>query len=314
MDTNFESKKYYTRRVQMKKFKFISMLLVCIMCVFSLIGCTDDTQDPKASTQPTLQPTAVATATPVPTATTVPTATPGLPDDLKLGVPNEKSEVIYSQDFEEDYTLDDVYLRYRNRSEVVDGKIVFDPKLCDIYTPHLELFDSNEILQYEISLKISTQYPDSRTDRTWMCPFVGIRVYDVGENYGPAIEDSGFWIGVTGSRDATIHHGVTSQWPQGAYKFTLPEAFTEEHTLTIIDVQGVVYYYMNTADSDLYLICKVDLTGDLLTVVDAAGTLVYTAENNLKGQSGYFSIVNHLTPTSVDDITIKLLMTSSFSG
>lgn len=297
----------------MKK-RLILLMLSLLIVLSCLAGCTsqtENTDDPVSTVAPD------ATSNPVPTPSQKPNATPtptgGELVNVELGIPNENSEEIFSDIFDEIHP--EVSLRYKYGYYLKDNTFRFDTTLAMYYMPYIEMFFDENILQYEVSVKFSTKFPANKNPtndpskwNTWMFPHFGVSVYDLGDGYNCADEDSGLWMGITDKDVATIFHGVPSHWPKGACKITLPESFSEEHTLTIIqDYRGIVNYYMNTADNDLTLICKIDMSGDTLTVSDAAGETVYSAPNNLKGQEGYFKIFNHFGDTIMSNVTIKEL-------
>ena len=55
------------------------------------------------------------------------------------------------------------------------------------------------------------------------------------------------------------------------FTIDLPEDFTENHTVTVVDCGDIIAYYMNTAEEDYYLILKVTFEGEELVIHDHDG-------------------------------------------
>lgn len=293
----------------MKKRLFLILTLFLLATI--IVGCGSD---PKPV--PTQVPTAEATKAPTQAPTTAPTqaptqapeGTPSADPGVELGVPNEGAFELFCDNFEGSGQIlhDEAVTRYKFGYEVKENEFIFNTQYANFYMPNIMMPMEKDLLQYEIYMTFSTNYPDTKEPgKAWFCPYIGVRVYDLGEGYNPQHENSGLWIRINDTKTAKISHGLVSQWPDGGCEVALPEDFTTEHTLTIIDVQGVIYYYMNTAEKDRVLICKVDITGANLIVYDAAGEKIYEAENNLLYQEGYFKVFNHFGDTVISNVTIK---------
>jgi hypothetical protein len=287
------------------------ILLLILIGMVSLVFISCNKQNTPGTTkepQNTPSETKEVTTTKEPEETPEPTESLPKLDESQLGKPQEDAIVVFEDNFEDGQYSPEAIVRYQKYYGIIDDRLYlsyigttdewFDA--AQTYAPGVYCDFDETISQYEYHITFQTSYPDSRQE-VWMGCIVGIRVYEPGgEDYKPSDLDSGLYLSVTESNELVLYHGVPAHWPKGACKINVPVSFKETHKLTIVDANGLVYYY---ADDELFM--HVDMVGDELIVYDGEGNEIYKAANNLKDQTGVLKLFNHFAKTIVDEVVIK---------
>jgi hypothetical protein len=280
-----------------KLYLFLLSLLVVAALVFT--ACDKEDTGPKETPEPTEVATKAPTPEPTPTPTPKPTVEP-IPEDKK-GFPQEDAEELFKDTFdEEDFgnylTLQGSYMA------VEDGKLIITEH-WSAYSPIVDYQLGVEHSQYQMSVTFSASSGTS----PWSSLFVGCR----GPEGNVTIADKIGYFWVAFNKDAKAHvypggggvyHG--EQWNLKYFTIDLPEDFTENHTVTVVDCGDIIAYYMNTAEEDYYLILKVTFEGEELVIHDHDGNEIWREENMLQ-EEGSFLFFNHYCASLVDEIVVK---------
>lgn len=168
-----------------------------------------------------------------------------------------------------------------------------------IANQRLDFDGQNTKYEYEITFSSNRSYSS-----LWSAAMIGIRIQGNDKNgFKPADDDAGLYLALASTNQATVYH-TKSNWTSGAFTFNLPANFSTTNTLTIVDDQGLVDYFINTENEGRVHILQIDLRGDTLYAYGSDSQELYQASNNLKDKTGYFKIFNHDAKTIVDSIKI----------
>lgn len=293
------------------KLKKFFVVLSAVLCVFILISCSKDS-GPASTDKPQATATKGPTAVPTEAPTPAPTKEP-LPAG-ELGLPSDKSEVVFTTDFSGD-ELDELVLSKDDAYSIKDGKLYISSRDngetfggWTTITPDVDCYPK-DAYQWEFHIDFQSYYPADTGDAPWMATIIGARV----ANYTSAIADmdDGIWVGFTHRNSVTVYPSGSSTgsmkwWPAGAVTVSIPEGFSEMRKLVIVDTGDSLYYYMTTSANERVLILKIDITEDNIIVYDGQGNEKKKVDNYLDMEEGnHFKIFNHMAAAVVDSMTIK---------
>lgn len=289
------------------KRKLIIFILIAV-CIFALAACDKEEGKNDATSSPTPVPTPTAEPTEAPTP--APTKEP-LPEG-ELGLPSEKSEVIYFTDFSDD-DIEGNLLIQNGEFSITNGKFYLCSKdggetwaSWGGLTPDFACYPS-EAHQWEFHLEFQSTYPAESGDAPWMATIIGARVC----NYLSSIADTddGIWVGFTERDSITVYpsgSNTEKYWPAGAVKVNIPEGFGDMKKLVLVDTGESIFYYMNTAEEETVLILRIDISEEEIKVFNGEGNEVYKTDNYLDMQEGnHFKIFNHMAATVIGSLAIK---------
>jgi hypothetical protein len=296
----------------MKRFLILSIVLISLV----FFGCQKDIEkDPSPTPSPTetekVDKTDAPTPEPTEEKTPEPTKEP-LPGE-QLGIPQDDAEIIYLDDFVDNYINPEALFRYNNGHEVVEEQLYLSTykgvpvELVDTYSPDYYCEAKVDgISQVQFHLRFKTSHERAEKD-PWMSAVIGVRVYEpMGNSFKPSDEDSGMYMAVTQFNKILVYHGIPGQWPRGAFSMEIPNGFGEMCELVIVDTGDKLFYYQKLEGSELTLFMTIELS-DQIKCFDADGNEVYSADNNLKeDKGGYFKIFNHFGRTVIDEFSIKV--------
>ncbi len=286
------------------------VIILAALLIFTLASCDEANKQGNPTAQKTAKVTASITTEPTEAPTAAPTKEP-LPT-AELGLPSDKSEVVYTCSFDQD-ELDGSILVQSGKYSIKNGKFY----LCstdggetfggwDCMTPDVEC-NPGEVYQWELHMDLQSYYPAETGDAPWMATLVGCRIV----NYQSSIADTddGFWVGFSHRNEVVVYPSGSSTnsegyWPAGAMTISIPEGFAEMHKVIIVDTGNSIYYYMVTAAGERVLILKADITEDKIIVSDKEGNSKEFT-NYLDPAGNHFKVFNHMPACVIDEVTIK---------
>jgi hypothetical protein len=286
------------RVMNRKLFAFLLTLLLVMALVFT--ACDVKDKSPKETPEPTDTATKAPTPEPTPTPTPKPTVEPI--SEEKKGVPQEDAEVLFKDTFDED-NLEQYLLKQGEFMIVEDGRLLI-PENWSAYIPDVTYDLGVDHSQYEMSVKFKAE--EGGDSNPWASLFIGCR----GDATTPIATSNGyFWVAFNFTNKAFVYPGGGGQyegdaWNLRYFEIELPEDFTEDHTVTVVDCGDVIAYYMNTEEEDYYLILKATFEGDEIVIFGNDGSEIWR-ETNMIADTGMFMFFNHYCNSSVDEIVIK---------
>lgn len=290
----------------------VSIFTICVICLLTLVSC--NTSDDNTEGGYTYPPSTTVVATPTvnnevtPSPTAKPTAKP-LSDDQK-GIPQEDSEVLYSDTFDNDVINNDAITSNEEGYEIVNGLLKFKEDDWYTYAPDIYCEVGTEYNQYEYYVDISAYYgasPNPDGGPTYMTCIVGVRV-DTADGTTIPTGDSGYWIAISHSKEIIVYPtGGASEgyWPGGAFFAKVDEGFINMKKLLIVDSGDQLFYYIISNEGERSLFLHVVITSSEIMSYDKDGNLLHTANNHFTNNGGYFKLFNHYGVTTIDNVTIK---------
>lgn len=285
-----------------KKLTILSLLLVLTLVFATACKKDDPTVDPTATPKATEQSTAAPTTEPQPTEVPGPTMRP-ISEEEK-GKPQKDAEVLIQEDFEDGQISDtEFFIKYPENLDIADG-IMSITRDWSAVSPEYGYGLGSEHNQYEFSTKFRISHLQG--DAPHVAYWIGARAPEVERT---ADYPGGFWLAFNYSKSICVYPGGDNfpdveSWALKYFTITAPESFDTEHTVTVVDTGDAVYYYMNTAEEEYYLLLKAVFDGSDLLVYDHNGTEIWGGENAVN-EDPQFSIFSHRSKTHTDIITLK---------
>ncbi len=295
----------------MKKTLVVILLIVSITLVFT--ACKDTGNKPNdkvnATATPAATETPVATATPEPTATPVPGPTLKPLSEEEKGKPQKDAEIIAIEDFD-DGTID--YDNFQTKSDenivIKDGEMHIETVWAAIAPLYEDYGIGTKHNQYEWSSDVYITH--KMGDAPHVAYWVGARV----PKEATADYPGGFWLAFNYSKTVYVYPGgnnfkdqngnLVESWAAKCFSIKAPEDFTTKHKVTVVDTGDALYYYMNTATEENYLLLKVEFDGADLICYGNDGTQVFAGEN-VVNEIPAFSIFSHRSKTHTDNVVLK---------
>lgn len=280
------------------------LIVLCLILVFTLVFASACKKDGEKSADPTATPTQEATATPEPTPTKEPGPTLKPITAEEKGKPHKDAEVLISEDFEDgEISETEFFIKYPEYMDIADG-IMSITREWSAVSPEYSYELGTKHNQYEFSTKFKISHLQG--DAPHVAYWIGARVPTVERT---ADYPGGFWLAINYSKTINVYPSGDNfpdaqSWAQKYFSITVPEGFDTEHTVTVIDTGDALYFYMDTADNENYLILKAEFDGEDLLVYDKDGNQIWAGENGVN-EDTQFSIFSHRSKTHTDIITLK---------
>lgn len=205
--------------------------------------------------------------------------------------------------------------RFRHAHAFIDNKLYLCHKFgnwaknAETFAPNYYCKAEKDKVKYtfRINLLVKDYIPYHEKKFKWTACFIGARVPSPkGNESNPLHTDSGIYLAITDIPKATIYHGKENTWPAGSCEVALPEDFSKSRTLIIEDNGERLKYSMILSTGEEKTFLSIFLNDDYLKIYNSDNTLIYSAENNLRNNSGgYFKIFNHEAQTIISSINIK---------
>lgn len=167
------------------------------------------------------------------------------------------------------------------------------------YTP------GKEYDQYELHLNL-TSTSENNTTILSEATYIGVRLPDKRKN---ARDPGGIFLSFNGTNKAGLFFGRGGDryvWTNSPAVLTLPEDFSTEHKISVVDTGDVIKFYMYTSSGEQYLICSLNVCEEYNQAVahDHDGNIVYSGSAVLN-EDGYFGVWSYKANTAMTDISIK---------
>lgn len=288
------------------------VILICVLSIILLASCNkvDNKESPTATPENTITTRPTVEVTPGPTGEPTPSKEP-LPEN-ELGLPSEKAEIVYENNFDDE----DVLLYFQKNLYSIDNGILYlgsddngeTWKDWDCISP---LFEANtsEAYQWEFHMKFKAYYARETSMTPWHTTLVGARIANFAGSI--ASGDDGIWVGFSKKNTAVVypsgsHKDSEGYWPAGAVTIDIPEGFEESKNLIVVDTGDSLFYYIDTANESNVLILRIDITEDEILVYDSEGNQKHKSPNYLDMEYGYyFKVFNHNAGLEVDRLILK---------
>lgn len=288
----------------MRKRSIIFFLLIIVL-IIALVACTNDEKEP--TPEPTVQVT--VKITPEPTATPTPKPTLEPLSEEKRGIPQADAEVLFHDDFSEDSYDNYLTSQGTNMTWSEEGYLDLTKLDWSAFTPDIEYYLGGDYNQYQ--LEVSFYNTGEKADSPpWESLFIACRGPE-GMNPPIATNDGYFWVAFNNKNKVAVYPGGGadsypggSTWEHKYFTITVPETFTETHTVTVVDSGDTICYYMNTADEDYYLILRAEFDEGDLVIYGNNGDEIWR-EMCVIEEDGAFMFFCHYGRTIVEEISIK---------
>lgn len=293
----------------MKKKGIILLILITAFILLFVTACKKD-ETGKETPAPTATPAPTEDAnTPEPTATKEPGPTLKPITEEEKGKPHPEAEELMKLDFSEVEEIDDIdyELRQPEYINIADGYMNIT-EVWSAVSPNYGYGLGTDHNQYEWSatFHISHLSPDA----PHVAYFVGARV----PQERTADYPGGVWLAFNYTKSVSVYlpgdnfldeNGeVIKSWDSKYFTVTIPEDFTTEHTVTVVDTGDEICYYMNTAEDPQYLICRMVLDGEDLLIYNKDGETIKTFMNAVNEEIN-FSVFSHRTKSHTKELVLK---------
>lgn len=227
----------------------------------------------------------------------------------ELGKPHPEAEVLLKLDFEDgEINEDEFRLLYPEFIEIEDGYMHITEEWSAVIPKYLYgLGEDHNQYEFSTTFYISHLVPDAPHAAYW----VGARVPEEGYGAYPG----GIWLAFNYTKDVRVFISgdnfidpetgeVIKDFARQFFTITAPESLDEEHTITVVDTEDEIFFYMNTEDDEQYLLIRAVLDGADLIFYDKDGNEVFAGENVVNDQTS-FSVFSHRTKSHTDEIILK---------